>query len=158
MTDFYYSLKDQKRMWRKIRVVDGDGCWEWQGHVDQKGYGRFSFNTFEKRTCGNSHRSVYEMHVGRILPKNILVCHRCDNRKCCRPDHLFEGTAKDNMVDCSTKGRNSSSKKTHCSNGHLFDDKNTLVRIREGSKWRRCRACARQWKKESTARRKIRNA
>lgn len=34
-----------------------------------------------------------------------MVLHKCDNRPCCRPDHLFLGTAKDNTDDMISKGR-----------------------------------------------------
>jgi len=143
-------------MWRKIRVVDGDGCWEWQAYTDKKGYGRFTFNTFTNRTCINAHRAAYEMHTGKILPKNILVCHKCDNRKCCRPDHLFEGTAKDNMQDCSAKKRTGNQKKTHCKYGHPYDESNTYKS--EWSKFgiRRCKICTRRVNREKSRRRKAR--
>lgn len=34
-----------------------------------------------------------------------MVCHRCDNPICCRPSHLFLGTAKENTADAIDKGR-----------------------------------------------------
>lgn len=50
------------------------------------------------------HRFSFELHFG-ALPKGMCVLHRCDNRACVRPDHLFLGTRSDNAIDCHSKGR-----------------------------------------------------
>ena len=44
------------------------------------------------------------MHYGEI-PRGFHVCHKCDNRKCIRPEHLFIGKNADNVRDRTLKGR-----------------------------------------------------
>lgn len=76
-----------------------NGCWEFTGAL-RSGYGAIKYNS---KVCG-THRVSYELNYG-LIPNNMLVCHKCDNRKCINPDHLFLGTHKDNMQDCLSKGR-----------------------------------------------------
>lgn len=54
-----------------------------------------------------SHRSAYEIVNGPI-PTGLWVLHRCGNKKCCNPKHLFLGTARDNSDDKMAKGRHKS--------------------------------------------------
>ena len=82
---------------RKIKVV-GD-CWEWQGSKS-KGYGHVKLNGKTYK----AHRIAYFIATGHD-PGGKLACHSCDNRRCCRPDHVFPGTTADNAQDAATKGR-----------------------------------------------------
>lgn len=89
------------RFWGKVKKTDGDSCWEWQGCLSTNtGYGNLTI----ERKSRSSHRVSFEMNHHAIPPK-MCVCHRCDNRKCIRPDHLFLGTHADNMQDQRLKGR-----------------------------------------------------
>lgn len=81
-------------------TVANNGCREWQGTLDRDGYGKLNHNGVKMP----AHRFAYQRFVGDI-PEGLLVCHKCDNRKCCNPEHLFLGTAKDNANDMVFKNR-----------------------------------------------------
>ncbi len=109
-------------------------CWEWSAGKSDWGYGSIHNGV----TSVHSHRVSWELHFGKI-PKNMHVCHMCDNPGCVRPEHLFLGTAKDNAADMCSKGRHPNQLKTKCKNGHKYTEDNTY-RSPRGD--RRCRSCA----------------
>lgn len=89
----------EERLWSKIKRGNPDECWEWSG-TKSLGYGQIKING----KMIHSHRLVWELTYGKI-PDGLFCLHRCDNRGCNNPKHLFLGTAKDNVDDMEIKGR-----------------------------------------------------
>jgi hypothetical protein len=84
----------------EIGIIPDTPCREWQGAVLNSGYGQIR----RGKSRFVLHRYVWELANGPI-PAGMFVCHRCDNKRCYRLDHLFLGTAKDNIQDMWAKGR-----------------------------------------------------
>lgn len=91
------SLKD--RLARGSRPT-ANGCVEWAENRIRQGYGIFQW----RKRKQYAHRLAFEAHVGPI-PAGAFVCHRCDNPACINAEHLFIGSASDNMRDMAGKGR-----------------------------------------------------
>lgn len=87
--------------WAKVEKTDG--CWLWTGarNPGRWAHGRF---WFRNGTSTQAHRYAYQACVGPI-PDGMFVCHHCDNPPCVRPDHLYVGTAQDNIDDMWRRGR-----------------------------------------------------
>ena len=132
---------DPRRFWDRVCI--GDACWEWHGGVrNAQGYGGFNWNGKKQM----AHRVAWQLWVGPI-PEGMSVLHRCDNRLCVRPDHLFLGTHLDNMRDAVAKQRTRRFRITHCLRGHEYTSDNT----RWQSGQRVCIACARRRGREYMA-------
>lgn len=84
----------------RIKVV-GE-CWEWSGALNSTGYGHLK--TPGTRQNILAHRLSFILFNGELLETD-LVLHKCDNRKCIRPQHLFKGDYADNLHDAMKKGR-----------------------------------------------------
>lgn len=92
-------VSEEDRFW--WYAVKKDGCWEWTGETNPRGYGRLKVDGYRRV---QAHRFSYEIHKGAI-PEGMLVLHKCDNPPCTNPDHLFLGTTQDNTDDMIRKGR-----------------------------------------------------
>lgn len=117
-----------ERFTRKL-VALPSGCIEWVGCLDRGGYGYIGRDSKKIST----HRLAWEIANGPI-PDGLYVCHSCDNPKCCNVDHLWLGTNAENQADSRAKGRHVNTSKTHCVNGHPFNEANTY-------RWRSRRFC-----------------
>lgn len=81
------------RFWPRVKKTKT--CWVWTGGKHTTGYGCF----------WDGVKDIQAHHFLTPPPPGLLVLHRCDNRLCVNPDHIFFGTHKDNMQDCKAKGR-----------------------------------------------------
>jgi len=91
--------KDAK-FFSRVEMIPEGGCWVWVGLLSNSGYGKMGIGTTTKST----HRWAYERFNGAI-PKGKFVLHKCDNKTCVNPSHLFIGTQSDNIKDMYNKGR-----------------------------------------------------
>jgi hypothetical protein len=76
------------------------GCHIWQASLNPQGYGQMNFGGDVVR----SHRLAWITRHGPIR-QGLFVCHRCDDRRCCNPDHMFLGTHAQNQADRKAKNR-----------------------------------------------------
>jgi len=129
----------EARFWAKV-INHIAGCWEWRGATTTFGYGKLVVNG----SYIDAHRFSWALHHGPI-PPGVQVLHHCDNPSCARPDHLWLGTARDNIRDCQRKERNIYLlQRTQCPHGHAYAAENVYIRTHaSGQKQQCCRACMR---------------
>lgn len=146
-----HKLREAYDFVRLVNLTEiKDGCWIWSGSKDKSGYGRININRKPKL----AHRMWFYHMKGS--PDGFLLCHKCDNPMCVNPDHVFLGNHSDNGRDMVRKGRYlpHQSFKTHCRNGHEYNEKNTRYMKRiiatTGAETveRACRVCINKRKNE----------
>lgn len=133
-----------ERFWAYVGLQPTDRCWSWRGPIDDNGYGLF----WSGSTRTRAHRFAYELAIGPI-PEGLTIdhtCHTsecdspgtdCPHRRCVNPGHLEPVTQRENTLRGQTVVA-AHAAKTHCPQGHAYDEKNTHIN-RAGS--RVCRAC-----------------
>ena len=117
--------------WERVDSSAGeDACWPWTGRFSRGGYGAHIYGL-------GAHRYAYQFAHGveRRGIAGLQICHTCDNPPCCNPNHLWLGTAFDNMRDAVRKQRGRFDKSKPCAKGH------NAWMVRQGK--RRCRECRR---------------
>lgn len=134
----------KKRFYAWVSLPNEDGCMLWTGPILQSDYGVFTFNGARNY----AHRLSYELMVGPI-PDGMEVDHvwawGCKSRTCVAPNHLEPVTPAENKRRGNGVG-GVNARKTHCVNGHPFNEENTYIHKHGG---RQCRACRREWARKS---------
>lgn len=97
---------DIDRFLDKIEIDPETECWNWTGGVHRTGYGMM----WLKGKYVKPHRFGYIIGHQTNIHDLYIVCHKCDNRRCCNPSHLFLGSHNDNNQDMMNKGRHRSLK------------------------------------------------
>ena len=100
LTPFVQDAKVVERFKSKIQI-QANGCWYLMSAV-RGGYGCLKVHG---KTI-NGHRFSYVLHHGK-LPSNCIVCHKCHDKRCVNPDHLYAGSFKDNVRDSIEQGTHS---------------------------------------------------
>ena len=114
------------------KLKRGDGCWEWTGARNDRGYGQ----VWNGEKVIYVHRVMYELEVG-VIPIGFEIDHLCSNPPCARPDHLEAVTASQNTQRMWDRGERV--RQTHCKWGHEFTPENTYRQSTAGT--RGCKTC-----------------
>lgn len=122
------------RFWSK--VDKGGDCWLWTAARSGDGYGHLKVDGRNVK----AHRLAYELEVGPI-PPGLDIDHLCRVPLCVNPAHMEPVSRRTNTLrGDGIQARNA--RKSHCVNGHPFDEANTYINPRGNRTCRRCNADA----------------
>lgn len=95
------------------------GCIEWNGVRNEQGYGRFHAPHFLGASKSvAAHRLAWQLFRGPI-PDGMYVCHSCNNKPCCNPDHLYLATHRQNVIDAGRDNLLGNKGSGVCKKGHF---------------------------------------
>lgn len=122
---------DRWRLFTEKFDYQRDGCWEWTGGTQSRGYGQF----WTGRAKMLAHRVSWEWSTGKRIPDGLVIDHLCRNKRCVNPNHLEPVTDYENRM---VRGVWSDTTQDECHRGHPLSGENLYV----SPKGRRnCRAC-----------------
>jgi len=150
--------KDEiNRFKQKYTETNQEDCWEWQGAKYQNGYGMIALRRGKRKTF-SAHRISWMIANNRDIPDGMMICHKCDNRLCVNPNHLYAGTGSDNNTDTLIRKRGNRKIGENCSwakltEADVFDilnskekqcklaekyhlDPSTVSQIKSGKRWK----------------------
>jgi len=138
-----------ERLMEKVEEAPS-GCWVFTASL-RHGYGQIFVTKRPRLVVAQAHRVSYELHVGPI-PAGLVIDHLCRNTACVNPSHLEPVTTQINTArgDAYKNGERFASR-THCPQGHPYDEVNTG---RSTNGWRYCRTCKRNQRRAHYARKK----
>jgi len=125
--------------WDLVQIGDPADCWEWLGCKSKYGYGNMTVS----QQVYQAHRIIYFLsfpdEITLKAPKykwvKEFVLHKCDNRSCCNPKHLFLGNYDDNNKDAKTKGRSFAPFGSNHKKAKLSQDQANQARLFHGHGW-----------------------
>lgn len=138
-----YMAQSTYERFSRMHLV-GDGCFDWTGSGDGKGYGKISVGGRMLR----AHRVSYELFVGPI-PDGMTIDHLCRNRGCVKFTHLEAVSLKENVHRGDTVAARNAAK-THCPSGHEYSAENMTARSVPNR--RECKICMDRQRREYRAR------
>lgn len=129
------------------KIKRGVDCWEWIGSK-LRGYGILSMGF---KFQFPAHRASLLLKIG-FIDSGLMALHRCSNKGCVNPDHLYAGNKRQNALDAIRDGSHPYAIATHCKSGHEYTKENTKIMKAKSGFVRRCRACLKRYAEDRAAR------
>ena len=118
-----------EKFWDRVNIKSDSECWIWEGGLNSKKPG-YTYGLFWIHGGSTlAHRLALSFHQEKLVGSKMEVMHACDNPLCCNPNHLSEGTHKENMQDMYKKNRRECEKGENRYNAKLTNTQVKEARI-----------------------------